>query len=137
MKKTFPLSLSKTQTLTVLTLLSCILFISGCSLYQIDSKDDTLDFYAPKASWTDIQYLDRIRQNHKVIGTVTINAERNQKLENVLTQMKKETALLGGDAITNLRTNAGTGKWAKIKPQKLLGNAHIRANFIADVIVFQ
>ena len=58
-------------------------------------------------------------------------------MEDVIDKLKYEAAILGGDAITNITTNAGTGKWAKIKPKKLFGNANVRTNFVADVIVFK
>jgi hypothetical protein len=50
--------------------------------------------------------------------------------------MKREAAMLGGDAITNIQQYAG-GIWKKIPPQKLLGNAYIRANFTATVVAYQ
>jgi len=111
--------------------------LSACSLYTIDSESTTYDFYPAKASTNDVAYLETVSQAHDVIGNVTVNAERNQKIQEVLEKLKKEAAVLGGDAVTNIRTNAGTGKWAKIKPKKLFGNANIRSNYTADVVVFK
>jgi len=118
-------------------LLGSLLFVSACSLYQVDSDYSTLEFYPPKSSPTQVVYLEVVSRPHVVIGTVTVNAERHQKISHILERMKRETAILGGDAFTNIQTNAGTGKWARIKPKELFGNAHVRANYIADVIVFE
>jgi len=118
-------------------LLSSLLFVSACSLYQVDSDYSTLEFYPPKSSTNQVIYLEVVNRPHIVIGTVTVNAERHQKISHILERMKRETAILGGDAFTNIQTNAGTGKWARIKPKELFGNAHVRANYIADVIVFE
>ena len=107
----------------------------ACTLYQISSDDTTLTFYAPKASTAGIEYLDTVTQPHEVIATVTVNAERNQSMDEILGKMKQEAAELGGDALTNMRTNAGTGRWASVKPH-LLKNSHVRANFVVDVVAF-
>ena len=66
-----------------------------------------------------------------------VNGERTDSLEEIIPKMKYEAAMLGGDAITNIRTNAGTGKWAQIKPKQIFGNANLRINFVADVLVFK
>jgi hypothetical protein len=120
-----------------LLLAGTVVFLSSCALYTIDSKDVSTKFYPPKNSSQDVQYLENVTRAHDIIGYVTVNAERNQDLESVLEKMKREAAILGGDAITDIRTNGGTGKWAQIKPQELLGNAHIRANFIGTVVAFE
>ena len=109
---------------------------SACSLYTINSEDTTTEFYPPKNSPNDVVVLDTVDKPHIVIANIVVNTERNQSLTDVIERMKREAAVLGGDAITNIRTNAGTGKWAQVKPQKLFGNANIRTNFIADVVVY-
>ena len=121
----------------ILLLAFFLLFTSGCSLYQIDCESTTFDYYPSKASPKDVAYLEIVNKSYDIIGHVTVNAERNQKRKEVLEKLKYEAAILGGDAITNITTNAGTGKWAKIKPKELFGNANVRTNFVADVIVFK
>ena len=118
-------------------LLSCLaVFTCACSLYQLDSEMTTFNYHPAKISKDEVAYLENVNRPYEVIGRITVNAERNQKMNNIMDKLKYEAAVLGGDAITNLQTNAGTGKWARIKPKKLFGNANIRTNFIADVIVF-
>ena len=118
-------------------LLGVFFLTNACSLYQIDSESTSFDYFPSKSSKDEVAYLERVHQPHKVIGRVTVNVERNQLMENVIDKLKQEAAVLGGDAITNIVTNAGTGKWAKIKPKKLFGNANVRSNYVADVIVFE
>lgn len=120
-----------------LVFVSMIVFLSSCALYTVDSKDVSTNFYPPKDSSRDVEYLENVTRPHEIIGYVTVNAERNQGLEEVLERMRREAAILGGDAITDIRTNGGTGKWAQIKPKELLGNAHVRANFIGTVVAFK
>ena len=114
-----------------------MMFISSCSLYQIDSQNTTDRFYPPKDSIEDVTYIYSVTQPYDIIGQVIINAERRQSLNEVIEKMKYEASIIGGDAITNIRSNSGTGRWAKMKPQKIFANANIRSNFIADVIVFK
>lgn len=120
-------------------LLSIIFFpflISACSFYKVDSKNTTDEYYPPKHSSTDVVYLEEVSRPHMVIGKVTVNAERNKPLTDVIEKMKYEAAIIGGDAITNIQTD-GSGLWKKLPAQKLVGNAYVRANFTADVVVFQ
>ncbi len=119
-------------------LLMAIIFLtSGCSLYQIESDSIIYTPHPKKETLNDIAYLENVNKPYEVIGQITVNAERNQRRANVIEKLKTEAAILGGDAITNIRTNTGTGQWAKIKPKKIFGNANIRINYVADVIVFK
>lgn len=121
-------------------LISLLLFFPGCSFYQISSEEISSDFYPSKSSKNDVQYIENIKKTnrpYKVIGSVTVNTERNKKRELVLDQLKRQAALVGGDAITNVTTNDGTGLWAKNKPRWLLANANIRINYVAQVIVLE
>ena len=110
----------------------------GCSLYQITSEELTSDYYPAKPSSEKVQYLENVARSYQVIGKVTVNAERIQsrKMLDIIEKMKFEAAQLGGDAITNIAANTGTGTWARIKP-KLFDNANLRTNFTADVIIFK
>lgn len=120
-----------------LTLLLGIIFLaSACTLYRIESEEIASTFYQPKESDDQVTYLENVSQPHEIIGFVTVNAERNQSMEEVIKRMRHEAAVLGGDAITNITTNA-SGSWQKVPPKKLLGNAYVRANFTATVVVFK
>jgi hypothetical protein len=119
-------------------LLSIILLsvvTTGCSLYQIDSQNDTTKYYPPKKSTAEVAYVEKSDRPYETIGTVIVTTERRQTLESVLPKMQYEAAIMGGDAFTDIRTDA-TGSWKKIQPKALLGNAYIRANYSAKVIVY-
>jgi hypothetical protein len=111
-------------------------FASGCSIYSVTSNDITTDYYPTKKVLTDVKYVEKIDKPHMVIGYVTVNAERRQSMEGIMQQMLREAAILGGDAITNIKTDA-SGTWKKLPAQQLIGNAYVRANFSAAVVVYK
>jgi hypothetical protein len=117
-------------------LILSIFVLSACMLYRIDSEEVTTNFYPSKSAGSEVEYAETVSRAHEVIGFVTVNAERNQKMPDVLARMKREAGVMGGDAITNITTNA-SGTWKKLPPQKLLKNAYIRANFTATVIKYK
>ena len=104
-------------------------------MYSVDSQETTMNYYPSKNSPDDVVYLESVPQAHDVIGVVTVTTERNQKMEVIIQKMKREAAILGADAITNINTDA-TGTWKKLPPN-LLGNAYVRANFSATAVVFK
>jgi len=130
-------------TKNILMSLSLAFLLSACSIYQIESEENGSEFYPSKSSIDQVAYLETISREYEVIGQVRVNTERNQKtidgvgFEGILARLKQEAAVIGGDAITNIHTDTGTGRWAKNKPQKLFGNANIRVNYMADVVVFK
>ena len=117
--------------------------LPGCTVYQIDSKDTTQNFYPSKKSIDEVTYMEKVDRPYEEIGVVTVTTERRQTLEDVLPKLKQEAAILGGDVITDVQTDAtGSWKkavsvWKKIKLQKLLGNAYVRANYTARVLVLK
>jgi hypothetical protein len=121
---------------TLLLLLFLAAFTSGCTVYQIDSKDISQDFYAPKTSIDDVVYLEKVDKPYTEIGTVTVTTERNQSLSDVLPKLKQEAAVLGADAITDLQ-GTSSDLWKKLKPQQLLGNAYIRTDYTVKAIVWK
>lgn len=112
----------------------CATLFTGCTVYQIDSQDTTQDFYAPKKSIQEVQYLEKVDQPYIQIGVVTVTTERRQGLDDVLPKLKQEAAILGGDIITDIQSNA-TGTWKSIKFQTLLGNAYVRCEYSAKVLI--
>ena len=120
----------------VFILIFVIIAAQGCSIYRVDSVDTTDEYYPAKSSPDEVIYLQSINRAHNVIAVVTVNAERRQRVSDVIEKMKREAAFLGGDAITNIRTNA-TGPWKKLPAQYFIGNGYVRANFSADVVIFQ
>lgn len=117
-------------------LLGVVFMTSGCSVYYVDSQDTTMDYYPSKASENDVVYIENIDQPHTVIGHVRVNTERRQRISDVITKMKREAAILGGDAITDIQTDA-TGQWKKLPVQNVIGNGYVRANFTSNVVVFK
>jgi len=118
-----------------LTLLSIVLLTSSCSIYHINSSYTTDDYY-PQAKVDEVVYLEEIEQSYEIIGTVTVNAERRQSLDDVIEKMKREAGILGGNAITNIQTDA-TGLWKSLPAQQVIGNAYVRANFTASVVILK
>jgi len=117
-------------------LLFLVIFSSGCTVYQIDSKDTSQDFYAPKTNVDQVAYLEKVDKPYTEIGTVTVTTERNQAMDDVLPKLKQEAAILGADAITDIQCDS-TDTWKQLKPQKLLGNAYIRNNYTAKAIIWK
>lgn len=110
--------------------------LSACTLYHIDSKDITTNYYPSKQSINDVAYLESIDKPHEIIGLITVNAERRQTMEEVMVKIKREAAILGGDIITNIKTDA-TGYWKSLPAQNFIGNGYIRANFTAVVAIYK
>ena len=120
-------------------LLFVLLFItSGCSFYSINSEEVTENYYPPKKSAESVAYLEDVTGPHEVIGFVSVNTERRQKMQDVLEKMKREAAMLGGDAITNItrKTSKGTEKMKLVKLRKFFENGYIRSTFTATVVAF-
>ena len=118
-----------------LILLSCIFILSSCSMYKIESEDVGEDIYPPKQP-DQVVYVDTITRPYEVIGYVTANVERRQTEDDIIEKLKREAAMLGGDAITDIQSNA-SGFWKKLPAQKFLRNAYVRAEVRATVIVFK
>lgn len=114
------------------SLIILVCLTSSCSIYHITSTSTTDDYY-PALETTEVVYLDRIDDTYTIIGTITVNAERRQRLDNVIEKMKREAAIMGGEAITDIQSNA-TGPWKRLPIQQTIGNAYVRANFTASVV---
>jgi len=120
---------------TALTLIFSLFVLTGCSIYHVNSVDTSEDYYPSKQFSSDVVYLEKVDKAHTVIGNVTVNTERRWTINDVLDKMKREAAIMGGDAITGIKTDA-SGSWKKLPAQGLIGNAYVRANFSCDVVVF-
>jgi len=120
----------------MILLLILSIAMSGCSLYSINSEEVTENYYPPKGSAESVIYLEEVTDKHEVIGFVSVNTERRQKMQDVLEKMKREAAILGGDAITNItrKTAGGSEKMKMAGLQKFFENSYIRATFTATVI---
>ena len=120
----------------ILFLILLMFFTSACSIYHVTSEDVNSDYHPQKKSPIDIVYLETMDQPFDIIGYVHVTAERRQAVADVIERMKYEAATIGGDAITDLKTDA-TGIWKKLPAQKFIGNGYIRANFTATVVIFK
>ncbi len=121
---------------TLFTFLFLTIFASGCTVYQINSKDTSQDYYAPKTNIDDVSYVQTTDKPYTEIGTVSVTTERRQSWDDVLPKLKQEAGNLGADAVTDVQSDA-TDTWKKYAPQKLLGNAYIRTTYTAKAIVWQ
>lgn len=120
----------------LLLLLGLVLIMTSCTLYHVNSVETTDNYYPSKESANEIAVLNKIDRAYEEIGTIVVNAERNQSIDAVLEKMKYEASILGGDAITDIKSDA-TGTWKSLPAQELISNGYVRANFIAKVIVFK
>lgn len=114
-----------------------LLVFNGCTLYQINTEETSFDHHPAKTSKHEVAYLESVGQPHEVIGYVTINAERNQKKEEVVDRLKEQAAEIGGDAITNIKSDSLHARWVDHKVLGALSNANVRENYTADVIKFK
>lgn len=118
------------------SLLLITIFSSGCSIYRIDSKETSSDYFVPKTNIDDVAYVEKPDKDFTEIAEVTVTTERRQSLDDVLPKLKQEAGMLGADAITDVQNDA-TDAWKKYAPQKLLGNAYIRTTYTAKAIVWK
>ena len=86
------------------------LIFAGCSLYSINFEDVNDVSHPAKSSPMDVIYLEKMDRSGDVIGYVTVNTERRTPLKEVIEKLKPQAALLGGDAITNIESDA-SGFW--------------------------
>ncbi len=118
------------------TILFLAVFSSGCTVYQIDSKDTSQDLYVPKTNINEVAYVEKVDKPYIEIATVTVTTERRQSWQEVLPKLKQEAGMLGADAITDVQNDA-TDLWKAITPKKILGNAYIRTTYTAKAIVWK
>lgn len=124
------------MTKKIVALITFILLTSSCSIYHVNSVDSG-DIFYPQKSPDEVVYLEDIDEDHEIIGTVIVNGERRQRdFDNIIVKMKREAAILGGDAITDIRSDA-TGAWKNLPAQQTIGNAYVRANYMASVVIFK
>jgi len=117
------------------SLLFLAVFSSGCTVYQIDSKDTSDDYFVPKTNIDDVAYVENTDKPYTQIAEVSVTTERRQVLTDVLPKLKQEAGNLGADAITDIESDA-TGFWKKYAP-KDLSNAYIRSTYTAKAIVWK
>ena len=120
----------------LLALLFITILSTGCTIYQIDSKEKSQDYYVPKTNVEDVAYVEKTDKAYTIIAEITVTTERSQALEDILPKLKQEAGILGADAITDIQSDA-TDLWKKHAPQKLLGNAYIRSTYTAKAIVWK
>jgi len=118
------------------TLLLLVFAASGCTIYQINSKDTSPDYYVPKTSIDQVAYIEKTDKPFTEIGVITVTTERRQTLDDVLPKLKQEAGMLGADAITDVENDA-TDFWKALPGQKVIGNAYIRTTYTAKAIVWK
>ena len=118
------------------SLLFLVFFSTGCTVFQIDSKDTSEEYYSPKTSIDDVAYVEKVDKPYTEIGTVTVTTEREQPIKEVLPKLKQEAGMLGADAITDVEGDA-TDFWKKLPGQKVISNGYIRSTYTAKAIVWK
>ncbi len=119
------------RTKLLLLMTASLLMSLGCSMYRIDAKDISYDYYPPKKSVEEVVYLPTVSRPFEVIGSVSIDVERFRTMEEVIDKMKYEAAVIGGDAITDVRADVHENT------SELFKNAYIRKRYFSKVIVFK
>lgn len=99
--------------------------VSGCTFYNVNGE--AIHYNSPdETANKQIQYLETVNVPYDVVGQVTVYTERRNSLENVAEQMKRQAAILGGDAVTNITIT-----------EPALPFKTIRTTFTGTVIVFK
>ena len=117
-------------------LLGIVFLTSSCSAYYVNSTEVSPEFYPSKKSAQEIVYIEKVDRPFEIVGYITVNAERSKRLQEVIENIKREAAILGADAITDIKSDA-SGNWKKLPAQHLIGNGYVRANFTATAVVFK
>jgi uncharacterized protein YbjQ (UPF0145 family) len=120
----------------IFLLVLTVITVSACSVYHITSEDTATEYFPSKISINEVIYLETVDRPHQNVGKIMVNTERNQHIHEVLERMKREAAIMGADAITNIETDA-TGTWKRLPVQEVLGNGYVRANFTATAVIFK
>lgn len=110
---------------TVLLITIIILCVGpGCSLYRIDSEE-TAGAFIPSKNPSDIIYAETLSQPHEIIGKLSVRTQRRQPFDEIIEKMKREAAIIGGDAITD------------IKNEEKSGGRGISTTYTASVVAFK
>lgn len=124
------------QFISISCMLCSLVLWSGCSVYRVDSQDTTLDFFPPKSSVDQVSYVASPERPHEIIGVVTLTADRAHPFAEAVDRMRQEAAILGGDAITDIRVGPDSfGGTSKGKKRTVVAN--IFEHYSAKVIVFK
>lgn len=101
-----------------------VLISSGCTFYAVDANE-ILKASNKEVAKKDIRYIENVSVPYEVIGHVTVNTERRNSMDEVIDKMKRQVAMLGGDAITNI-----------IQTDKPSPITHVRTVYTGTVIIF-
>lgn len=101
------------------------LIISGCTFYNVNGEAIHLKPGRDKSPH-EIQYLETVHVPYDVVGHVSVYTERRNSMDDIADKMKRQAAILGGDAIINI-TPVESGR----------GWTTIRTTFTGTVIVFK
>lgn len=109
----------------LLGLLAVSSMVAGCTFYNVNGE--VIHYTArPDRTEHEVQYLETVNVPYDVVGHVSVYTERRNSLEDVADKMKRQAAMLGGDAIINITVNEPAGTFTSI-----------RTTFTGTVIVFK
>ncbi len=109
-----------------LFILMLALISTSCTFYHVDAQEIVMGKFDKPENQNQIQYLETVHVPYEVIGHVTVNTQRRNNIEEVIEKMKRQVAILGGDALTNV-----------IQTDKPSAIVHIRTTYTGTVIVFK
>lgn len=106
--------------------------LASCSFYSINSVDESSAPVMPdaKKSFFDVEYAPEPTEKYTVVGTVRAKTERNRDFDDVIRKMKMEAAVIGGDAITDVKLDPDMVKSKD-------ANKKFRIDYVGKVIVYQ
>ncbi len=109
-----------------LLILTLTILTAGCTFYGVDAQEIMISPSGKTTNGDEVQYLETVTVPYEVIGHVTVNTERRNSMEEVIEKMKRQVAVLGGDAITNI-----------VQSDKPSPITHVRTVYTGTVIVFK
>ena len=94
---------------------ACIPAMAGCTSYRVNAEEIAFKSTIPQENLNRIQYLETVNVPYEVIGTVIVRTERRNNIDEVVDKMKRQIAVLGGDAVTNIVQVDNPGPFTSIR----------------------
>jgi len=93
-------------------IIPCLFLVSCSSVGHLYTSDITTTNYPETNPKEIIVYSTTPNANYKVLGQLIASSDAGKNARIPVDLLKKEAALLGADAIINLRLEIGTGYWS-------------------------
>lgn len=97
----------------LLFILVCLFILSSCSTVANLRTDDVSNKYpVTNAANIEVHTLNVADRKYEVLGKVIASADAGSKSKTAVDMLKKEAAVLGADAVINMRLAIEYGYWA-------------------------